>query len=152
IVRARSPSVGKLAAPIIPLDSVPGPTYVMSDAPQTIEPVSPPHETAAGFAAAQVLLKPRKAQPFFGRHPWVLDTAIAKLEGAPADGDVVDLISEKGHFIARGLFNSNSRLRVRLYTWDAGEALDEAFFRRRLEAAVALRRDLGYSTPNGATR
>jgi 23S rRNA (cytosine1962-C5)-methyltransferase len=50
----------------------------------------------------QVVLKPRKARPFYGRHPWVLDSAIDRVDGAPADGDVVDLLSEKGKFIARG--------------------------------------------------
>ena len=109
-------------------------------------------EVAAGFAAARVVLKPRKAQPFFGRHPWVLDTAVARVDGAAADGDIVDLTSDKGRFIARGLFNGRSRLRVRLYTWDHGEGLDAAFFRRRLEAAVSLRHQLGYDHPRGACR
>jgi 23S rRNA (cytosine1962-C5)-methyltransferase len=109
-------------------------------------------EVAAGFAATRVVLKPRKAQPFFGRHPWVLDTAVARVEGAAADGDIVDLISDKGRFIARGLYNTRSRLRVRLYTWDHGEALDGAFFRRRLEVAVSLRHELDYDHPRGACR
>jgi 23S rRNA (cytosine1962-C5)-methyltransferase len=124
----------------------------MSHVAQNIELSLPKPETAAGFGTAQVWLRPRKAQPFFGRHPWVLDTAIAKIEGPATDGDVVDLISDKGRFIARGLFNSRSRLRVRLYTWEAGEALDEAFFHRRLEAAVSLRRELGYAAADGAAR
>jgi 23S rRNA (cytosine1962-C5)-methyltransferase len=124
----------------------------MSNVAQNIELSLQPHETAAGFGTAQVWLRPRKAQPFFGRHPWVLDTAISKTEGTAADGDVVDLISDKGDFIARGLFNSRSRLRVRLYTWDASEPLDEAFFRRRLKAAIELRRDLGYAAAGGAVR
>jgi len=99
-----------------------------------------------------IVLKPRKARPFYGRHPWVLDTAIARVDGAPADGDVVDLLSEKGRFIARGIFNGRSRIRVRLYTWNAAEALDEAFWRRRLEAAMRLRTELGYDDPQGAAR
>ncbi len=109
-------------------------------------------ESAPGLSVAQVVLKPRKAQPFFGRHPWVLDSAVAKVEGSTADGEVVDLISDKGKFIARGLFNSRSRLRVRLYTWDPGELLDDAFFRRQLEKAIELRRQLGYTDPGGAAR
>jgi 23S rRNA (cytosine1962-C5)-methyltransferase len=100
----------------------------------------------------QVFLKPRKARPFYGRHPWVLDSAVDRVEGNPADGDVVDLLSDKGKFIARGVFNSQSRIRVRLYTWDSAEALDEAFWRRRLESAVALRSQLGYDDPRGAAR
>jgi 23S rRNA (cytosine1962-C5)-methyltransferase len=98
------------------------------------------------------LLKPRKSRPFFGRHPWVLDSAIDRIEGNPADGDVVDLCGEQGGFIARGIFNSRSRIHVRLYTWNEAEALDEAFWRRRLEAAFALRNVLGYDPPEGAAR
>ncbi len=113
---------------------------------------TPAREIAPGASAARLILKPRKAQPFFGRHPWVLDTALATIEGHAADGDVVDLISDKGRFIARGLYNSRSRLRVRLYTWDPGELLDETFFRRRLERALELRGQLGLSDPRGAAR
>jgi 23S rRNA (cytosine1962-C5)-methyltransferase len=126
--------------------------HIMSEIVPTVESTSPVCESAAGLGVAQVVLKPRKSQPFFGRHPWVLDSAIARIEGQASDGDVVDLISDKGRFIARGLFNSRSRLRVRLYTWDAGKPLDETFFRRRLEAAIALRRQLGYQDIKGASR
>ena len=101
---------------------------------------------------ARAVLKPRKARPFYGRHPWVLDTAIDRVEGVPADGDVVDLVSDKGKFIARGLYNSRSRIRMRLYTWQQSEPLDAAFWRRRLEAAINLRKDLGYDDPQGAAR
>jgi 23S rRNA (cytosine1962-C5)-methyltransferase len=99
-----------------------------------------------------VILKPRKARPFYGRHPWVLDSAVDRVEGAPADGDVVDLLSDKQKFVARGVFNSRSRISVRLYTWNASEALDEVFWRRRLESAIQLRRQLGYDDPRGAAR
>ena len=111
-----------------------------------------PRETAPGMGTGQVHLKPRKAQPFFGRHPWVLDSAVAKVVGTPADGDVVELMSDKDRFIARGLYNSKSKLRVRLFTWHVGELLDEAFFRKRLETAVAARKALGYDAPGGAAR
>ncbi|MCC7085123.1 MAG: class I SAM-dependent rRNA methyltransferase [Pirellulales bacterium] len=93
----------------------------------------------SGLGTAQVILKPRKAQPFFGRHPWVLDSAIHRVEGAPADGDVVDLLSDKGRFIARGMLNGRSKLRVRLYTWDAAELINDEFFYRRLESAIKFR-------------
>jgi len=54
--------------------------------------------------------------------------------------------------VARGLWNSASRLRVRLYAFDAGQPLDEPLWRRRLEAAVALRTALGLADPAGAAR
>ncbi len=107
---------------------------------------------AAVSATVRVFLKPGKAAPFYARHPWVYDTAVARLEGSPADGDVVELVNEKGRFVARGVFNGHSRLIVRLYSWDESEGLDEAFWRRRLERAIALRRRLGYGDPAGAER
>ncbi len=100
----------------------------------------------------RVVLKPRKAGPFYARHPWVLDSAIDRLEGGPGDGDVVDLISDKGKFIARGIHNGRSRIRCRLYTWNAEEAIDDAFWRRRLAAAVELRNQLGYGDRAAAAR
>jgi 23S rRNA (cytosine1962-C5)-methyltransferase len=100
----------------------------------------------------RAVLKPRKARPFYGRHPWVLESAIDRIEPAAADGDAVDLVSEKGKFVARGVYNSRSRIRIRLYTWQRTEPLDASFWRRRLEAAVGLRKDLGYDDPAGAAR
>jgi 23S rRNA (cytosine1962-C5)-methyltransferase len=91
---------------------------------------------------ARIFLKPRKARPFHGRHPWVLDSAIDRVEGAPADGDEVELFSDRAQWVARGLFNSQSRIRVRLYSWNEQEPLDETFWRRKLEAAIRWRSEL----------
>jgi 23S rRNA (cytosine1962-C5)-methyltransferase len=90
----------------------------------------------------RVILQPKRARPFFARHPWVYAGAIAAIEGEPADGDVVELISHGEHFIARGLFNSKSKIRVRLYSWTPELPLDRAFWKRRLETAIHLRRDI----------
>jgi 23S rRNA (cytosine1962-C5)-methyltransferase len=90
----------------------------------------------------RVTLLPRKAQPFYARHPWVYPGAIAEVVGDPADGAEVDLYSSAGHFIARGLFNARSKIRVRLYCWQPGQALDHAFFAAACDRALRLRRDL----------
>ena len=105
-----------------------------------------------GLPTATVVLKPKRARPFFGRHPWVLDSAVAKVEGQPADGDVVDLATHDGHFVARGLWNSQSRMRVRLYAFDASTKLDTELWHTRLASALALRKTLGLDERAGATR
>jgi len=105
-----------------------------------------------GLPLATVVLKPKRARPFFGRHPWVLDTAVLRVDGAPADGDVVDLATHDGTFVARGLWNSSSRLRVRLYAFDPATPLDDALWRTRLASAVSLRQSLGLLGPDGAAR
>jgi len=110
---------------------------------------SPP--SAAPRAAARVVLRPRKALPFYGRHPWVRESAVERVEPTgigsehflDLDGQIVDLVTDKGKFIARGFYNSQSRIRVRLYSWSPLEPLDEAFFRGRIESAIELRRRIG---------
>jgi 23S rRNA (cytosine1962-C5)-methyltransferase len=100
----------------------------------------------------RVVLRPRRARPFYGRHPWVYAGAVADVTGDPADGDVVDLFSHAGNFVARGLYNSRSKLRVRLYGWSEETPLDEAFFGARLDAAIRLRGLLGLDGPGQACR
>src|SRR2546422_2697891 len=101
----------------------------------------------------KVILQPRRARPFYGRHPWVYAGAVAEVRGEPADGDEVDLYSHAGHFIARGLYNSRSKIRVRLYSWSPETPLDAAFWGSRLETAIRLRREiLGLGGPRQACR
>jgi 23S rRNA (cytosine1962-C5)-methyltransferase len=101
---------------------------------------------------AQVLLQPRRARPFYGGHPWVFAGAVSAVEGEPADGDEVELIAHGGAFVARGLYNSKSKIRVRLYTREPSISLDHAFFRDRLAAAVRLRQLLGLDAPGTGCR
>ena len=75
-------------------------------------------------------------------HPWIFDSELEAQRGSPPPpGAIVDVVDGKRRFIGRGYFNPNSRIRVRLLSRQP-EAIDEAFFRRRLEAAIALRRRL----------
>ena len=90
----------------------------------------------------QVILKPRRALPFFKRHPWVFAGAINRIEGdaeVEVVGDEVALVSKEGKFIARGLVNSNSNIAVRLYSWDNEIPLDKSFWSQRLDIAIRWR-------------
>jgi len=103
-------------------------------------------------SAGRIVLKPRRARPFFARHPWVFDSSIEHLSGDPAAGDQVDVLSHEGKFIARGLYNPGSSIRVRLYRWDGGP-LDDGFWLESLAAAVRLRCEiLGLGTNKSAYR
>ena len=95
-----------------------------------------------------VVLKPRRALPFFGRHPWVFAGAVAKVRGNPQPGDEVVVRSADDEFIARGLFNPHSNIRARLFTWNEDEPLDEAFWAERIAAAIDGRRRL-FGSGNG---
>lgn len=103
-------------------------------------------------SAPTVILKSKRAQPFFARHPWVYAGAIDRVDGTPGDSDEIDLVSAAGNFVARGLFNSQSKIRVRLYSWESGRALDRNFFRERIERAVQLREALKLRGPDRGCR
>lgn len=52
----------------------------------------------------------------------------------------VDLLDHDGNWIARGLSNPASRLRLRLYSFSRDQPVDDALFAKRIDEAVARRR------------
>ena len=93
------------------------------------------------MATARLVLKPRRARPFFARHPWIYKHSVARVKGSPAPGDEVEVASHEGVFIARGLYNPASTILTRLYRW-SDEPLDSDFWRGQLHAALQLRTDV----------
>lgn len=59
------------------------------------------------------------------------------------DGCVVDVLDSRQRFAARGFFNSNSRLAVRVLTRDEAEPIDRAFFCPPDRSGVAHAADAG---------
>jgi 23S rRNA G2069 N7-methylase RlmK/C1962 C5-methylase RlmI len=60
-----------------------------------------------------VVLKPHKKGPFVSRHPWVLEKSLLSVSPDARDGEEVDVVTPRGDFVARGIYNSRSYLRVR---------------------------------------
>ncbi|WP_417850027.1 class I SAM-dependent rRNA methyltransferase [Thalassoglobus sp.] len=89
-----------------------------------------------------VTLKPKKALPFFSRHPWMYANAIKTITNSPDVGAEVVVLSNDGKFIGRGLYNPQSKIRVRLYSWEEEQLLERPFWERRIKAAIDLRRKL----------
>ena len=76
---------------------------------------------------------------------WIYDNEIDWYDDICPTGGIVDVIDSRHKFVARGYFNPRSKITVRILTRDADEVIDAAFFRRRIEAAWAFRRQLGFS-------
>ena len=70
----------------------------------------------------------------------------------PVCGDIIDLLDYDGNWIARGLINPASRLRIRLYAFSSEEQIDDAMWVERIEQAVARRRLTGAPNPQGGER
>src|SRR5258707_65685 len=86
-----------------------------------------------------IVVRRDRERMFEKRHPWVFSGAIHTVKGDPADGDIVDLRTENGQFLARGYWNHHSQINVHVLTWDEHEAIDETFWRKRLERAIQAR-------------
>lgn len=98
----------------------------------------------------KVYLKPGKEESLKRFHPWVFSGAIAKVEGEPEEGEVVDVYTSKKEFVACGHFQIGS-IAVRVLTFRQ-EVINRDFWKRRLEVAKDLRRALGVlGNPNNNT-
>jgi len=75
-------------------------------------------------------------------HPWIFQKMVEKPDPRPKPGSIVDIFDREGTFAGRGFYNGHSRIALRVLTANASEAVDEAFFARRIADAVRLRRDL----------
>lgn len=103
-------------------------------------------------AAPKVWLKAGRERSLRRRHPWVFSGAIERVDGSAAAGTTVDVVGSSGELLARAAYSPASQIRARVWTFDAREAVDAAFFRRRLNRAIESRRRLGLDDAQMACR
>jgi 23S rRNA (cytosine1962-C5)-methyltransferase len=115
--------------------------------PTSASPIDSGSGSAAGRdSAAAVVLRRGRARPLWFGHPWVYANAVDRVEGKAEPGSVVSLRDHDGRFIGRGIYNARSQIAVRLLS-RVDEAVDAAFFVRRLRAAQELRASLALPSP-----
>ncbi|QBS38172.1 class I SAM-dependent rRNA methyltransferase [Thermaerobacter sp. FW80] len=97
----------------------------------------------------EVRLKPGRDAPLRRGRLWVYRTDVYTVSDDAYDpGDVVRVVDVRGRFVGKGYINPRSMIFVRLLTTDPDEPIDRAFFRGRLERALALRRRLEAAHPD----
>jgi 23S rRNA (cytosine1962-C5)-methyltransferase len=99
-----------------------------------------------------LILKPGREKSLLRRHPWVFSGAVESISGAPNSGEVVDILSSDGEFLARGAYSHESRIIARVWTWDIGKIINEDFIESRLQRAISLREPLISSSDTNAYR
>jgi len=99
-----------------------------------------------------IVLESGREKPVRQHHPWVFSGAIARVEGQPAPGDLVNVADARGEWLACGYYNAQSQIVVRLLTWTPDEPVGPDFWRARLTAARGLRADLGLEPGTTAYR
>jgi len=96
----------------------------------------------------KVFLKKGRERPVLNGHPWIFSGAIERTENDSDAAGVTDVLDNGGNWLARGLYNPRSQIRVRILTWQ-DEPIDQPFFTRRLSQAAALRERHLASSCNG---
>jgi 23S rRNA (cytosine1962-C5)-methyltransferase len=93
-----------------------------------------------------VTLHPGREKSLLRRHPWIFTSAIWRHQGKLHSGETVDLLSADGNWLGRGAWSPASTIRVRLWTFEQEEVIDNAFFLRRIETAIRARAGLSAIT------
>lgn len=88
----------------------------------------------------KVYLKPKKEESLLRFHPWVFSGAIARVEGNPEEGEVVEVYTSDKKYIAAGHYQIGS-IAVRVLTFQK-EEINHDFWVRRLTVARNLRQAL----------
>ncbi len=87
----------------------------------------------------ELILHPGKERSLFRHHPWLFDTAVARLAGHARPGDTVIVVDAHGKPLAKAAYSPRSKIRARVWSFDVEQSIDHAFFKRRVAAAVARR-------------
>lgn len=100
-------------------------------------------------------VKPAAEGVVRGGHPWVWADSVRDLNRPGEAGELAIVYDRQDRFLALGLFDPDSPIRVRLLHTGKPVTVDAAWWRQRLQAAVDRRRDClgpdtdGYRVVNG---
>ncbi len=92
----------------------------------------------------RIILKRGKEQSILRFHPWIFSGAIAKIQGKVAEGELVEVFSNEGDFLAIGHYQIGS-IAVRILSFTE-QNIDQQFYNERIAQAYNLRQQLGLTT------
>jgi len=92
-----------------------------------------------------IQLKPKKEESLLRFHPWVFSGAIHKIEGKPAEGDLVEVLDSNRNFLAIGHYQIGS-IAVRIVSF-SNMPVDSEFWNKKIQLAYAMRVSLGLIEP-----
>ena len=93
-------------------------------------------------APATIWLKAAAERSIARRHPWVFSGGVVRVEGSPAPGATVLVRGADGAALGWAAYSPESRIRARMWTFDADEAVTAEFVAGRVAASAARRSGL----------
>jgi len=114
-----------------------------------------PSASVAAIPALRLRISPVAETRVRAGHPWVFADSVRHQNRPGKTGELALLFDRQNKFLAAGLFDPHSPLRVRILLRGKPQPIDPAWWRRRLQAALARRDGLfdqnttGYRCING---
>jgi 23S rRNA (cytosine1962-C5)-methyltransferase len=90
----------------------------------------------------QIRLKPTKEKSILRFHPWVFSGAIKEVDSDVMEGDIVEVISNKGRYLATGHYQIGT-ISVRIFEFKQ-QPIDDQYWSTKIAKAISLRKDLGF--------
>jgi 23S rRNA (cytosine1962-C5)-methyltransferase len=89
-----------------------------------------------------ITLKIEREKSMLRRHPWIFEGAIERTEGVIRSGDTVDILANDGTWLAKAAYSPESQIRARVWSFTKSEVIDNAFFKRKIEQALARKQEI----------
>ena len=89
----------------------------------------------------KIVLKKGKDEALKRFHPWLFSGAIGEISGSPEEGEIVEILSSKGEYLATGHFN-NSSIAVKIFSFVQRE-ISASFWKDKIISAYELRKKAG---------
>jgi 23S rRNA (cytosine1962-C5)-methyltransferase len=90
-----------------------------------------------------ITIKQGKEHSLLAGDPWIYLSAIDRVDGKYHEkmksGATALVRSSSGQFLARAGWSPKSQIRARVWSFEEGEAIDHAMFKRRIQAALSKR-------------
>ena len=100
----------------------------------------------AGEKRMAVRVTPDARRQIAAGHPWVYNESITSISHRGATGDLAVIFDNDRNFVAIGLWEPGSPIRIRVLHHGKPAQIDGAFWRSRLQAAADLRAAIGPDT------
>lgn len=94
------------------------------------------------MSRARLILNAGKDKAVMRRHPWIFSGAVKRIDGAPAEGDIVDVYSSDGRWLATGHYQNDSII-CKVLSFDK-EDVGTDYFKQLLKSAIEYRKRMGF--------
>lgn len=89
-----------------------------------------------------IILLPNKEKSLSRRHPWLFSGAIAKKDKNISEGEIIEVFSNQGKYLATGYFQNES-IAVKILTFDR-QQINQQFFDKTIQSAIEYRKIMGF--------